>query len=118
MTEDRRQFRRLPFQADIQLFSGSGLWHSRILDISLKGALLQKPDNWNGKVGDIYRVKINLEDSSGITMSVIIAHVKKDSLGAKWTKIDVISFTRLKRLLELNFADPDQLERELSNLSA
>jgi len=118
MTEERRQFRRLPFQADIQLFSGNGLWNSQILDISLKGALLEKPPNWNGKVGEIYRVKINLEDFSGITMSVVIAHIKEDCIGAQWTKIDVISFAKLKRLLELNFANPEQLERELSHLSA
>lgn len=118
MTEDRRQFRRLPFQADIQLFSGNGLWNSQILDLSLKGALLKRPPNWQGTVGEIFRVKINLEDFSGITMSVEIAHIKEDSIGAKWTKIDVISFTKLKRLLELNFADPEQLEREIAHLSA
>jgi hypothetical protein len=37
-------------------------------------------------------------------------------IGYRWEKIDLDSFSQLKRLVELNLGDPELLNRELSAL--
>ena len=113
---DRRQFKRLPFVSKMQLYSGTSAWVCEIIDLSLKGVLFSKPLDWNGKLNDIYRLSISLSESPSISMNIIVAHIDKDSIGAKWNKIDVDSFSRLKRLLELNTTERNRIAKEIGFL--
>jgi len=113
---ERRQFERLAFESKMQLFSGTTAWTCEIIDISLKGVLFSKPQDWPGHIKDIYRLSISLASSPSISMSIEIAHIDKDTIGAKWNKIDVGSFSRLKRLLELNTIDRNRILKEISFL--
>ena len=115
-TDERRKFERLPFVSTMQLFSGSAAWTCEIIDISLKGVLFTKPNDWKGKINDIFRLSITLTNSPSISMSVDIAHIDDQTIGAKWNKIDVGSFSRLKRLLELNTTDKNRISKEMSFL--
>ena len=114
--KDRRQFKRLPFVSKMQLFSRTSAWECEIIDISLKGVLFNKPENWDGKLNDIYRISISLSNSPTISMNIIVAHLGQESIGAKWNKIDVDSFSRLKRLLELNTIERNRITREIGYL--
>lgn len=113
---DRRKFERLVFNNNMQLFSGTAIWSCEIVDISLKGILFAKPEKWQGKNKEIYRLSISLENSPSISMSIEIIHIGKNNIGAKWNKIDVGSFSRLKRLLELNTTVRNRISKEISNL--
>ena len=113
---ERRLFKRLPFVSKMQLYSGTSAWMCEIIDISLKGVLFTKPSDWQGKLNDIYRLSISLSDSPSISMNITIAHIDKDSIGAKWNKIDVDSFSRLKRLLELNTIERNRITKEIGFL--
>ena len=113
---ERRQFKRLPFVSKMQLYSGTSAWQCEIIDISLKGVLFTRPEDWDGKLNDIYRLSISLSDSPSISMNIIVAHLDKDSIGAKWNKIDVDSFSRLKRLLELNTTEKNRIIKEIGFL--
>ncbi len=113
---ERRQFERLAFVSKMQLFSGTTAWTCEIIDISLKGVLFSKPKDWPGKIKDIYRLSISLASSPSISMSIETAHIDDDTIGAKWNKIDVGSFSRLKRLLELNTIDRNRILKEISFL--
>jgi hypothetical protein len=115
-TNNRRKFERLAFISNLQLFSGSAFWTSEVIDISLKGVLLNKPDNWRGHINDNFRLFISLTNSPGISMSIEIAHIDESRIGAKWNKIDVGSFSRLKRLLELNAINTYRINKEISFL--
>jgi HEPN domain-containing protein len=115
-SNERRQFERLEFVSSVQLFSGTEAWTCQIIDISLKGVLFTKPHKWPGKQHDIYRLSISLTNSPSISMSIEIAHIDKSTIGAKWNKIDVGSFSRLKRLLELNTIDRNRISKEISFL--
>jgi hypothetical protein len=115
-TNERRQFERLTFVSNMQLFSGSAAWTCEIIDISLKGVLFTKPNDWQGKINDVFRLSITLTNSPSISMSVEIAHIDDLTIGAKWNKIDVGSFSRLKRLLELNTTDKNRISKEMSFL--
>ena len=115
-TKNRRQFDRLPFESTVQLFSGNAAWDCQILDISLKGLLFSKPQNWNGTVHDIYRISMTQINSPSISMSIEVTHIHEDSIGVMWNKIDLSSFSHLKRILELNNKVRNRINKEISNL--
>ena len=113
---ERRRFQRFPLDAKVRLYSGTASWQTELIDISLKGVLLTKPKDWDGKIGESYRVGINIESTISISMSVKIAHLEDTKIGCECSKIDLESFAKLKRLVELNLGDPSLLNRELTAL--
>jgi hypothetical protein len=115
-SKERRKFERLAFESKMQLFSGTEIWDCEIIDISLKGVLFSKPKNWPGKISDSFRLSVSLTNAPSIGMSIEIAHIDEHSIGAKWNKIDVGSFSYLKRLLELNTKDRNRISKEISFL--
>jgi len=115
---ERRQFERLAFVTKTVLFSGSKAWTCEMIDLSLKGVLFSKPKDWLGKTNDIFRLSISLTNSPSISMSIEVAHIDNNNIGAKWNKIDVDSFIRLKRILELNTTDKHRLTKEMSFLES
>ena len=113
---NRRLFQRIHFDADVRLYSDRAMWPTRLLDISLKGALVERPENWDAPVGKIQRLEIRMHQTLVISVNAHIAHVTPTNVGYRFQRIDLDSFVRLKRLIELNLGDPNLLNRELSNL--
>ena len=88
-----------------------------MIDISLQGVLIKKPDEWTANVGDTGQIRIILSDhTSTINMDVKVAHIEDEYVGFHCEHIDLDSITHLRRLVELNLGDPEMLERELSAL--
>lgn len=113
---ERRRFHRFSFDGTVKLYSDKVMWESKLVDISLKGVLIEHPPAWNGKTGTHYRMDLRINNSVIISMGVITAHVMPHLIGFQWEKIDLDSFAQLKRLVELNLGDPALLNRELSAL--
>ncbi|HZP64736.1 MAG TPA: PilZ domain-containing protein [Rudaea sp.] len=113
---ERRRFHRFTFEGTVKLYSDKAMWETKLVDISLKGVLIERPMEWNGKTGTSYRMDLRINNSVIISMGVITAHVMPHRVGFQWQKIDLDSFAQLKRLIELNLGDPDLLNRELSAL--
>ena len=117
---ERRKFWRAAFNAPVKLVREVAAVDAMLDDISLKGALLEVPPGWPGKVGDPCQIKLRLgggEDMK-IAMSGRITHVAGRKIGMSCESIDLDSITHLRRLVELNAGDPALLERELSALLA
>lgn len=113
---NRRLFQRIHFDADVRLYSDRAMWPTRLLDISLKGALLERPEGWESVLGKIQRLEIRMHTTLVISVNAHVAHIGPTTLGYRFQRIDLDSFVRLKRLIELNLGDPQLLNRELSNL--
>ena len=113
---DRRRFHRFNFEGTVRLYSGTAMWETKLVDVSLKGVLIERPLEWNGKTGGNYRMDLRINNSVIISMGVTAAHVMPHRIGFRWEKIDLDSFAQLKRLIELNLGDPEMLNRELSAL--
>ncbi len=113
---ERRRFRRFEFEGSVKLYSDRAMWDAELIDISLKGALTTRPADWNGKLQAMHRIELRLGDGLKISMGAVCAHATDDSIGFRWEKIDLDSFTQLKRLIELNLGDPERLNAELSAL--
>ncbi len=113
MTEQRR-FKRIPFDGPVRIVSEV---NAQLIDISLKGALLAKPADWEGAVQQPITIVIPLDgDGMNIRMEGRVAHVDDQRIGVVCVHIDVESITHLRRLVELNTGDSELLQRELSEL--
>ena len=88
-----------------------------MLDVSLKGVLVARPDGWDILPGEGVTVELEVEDHNVIiAMRTVVAHVEIDRVGLRCEHIDIDSITHLRRLVELNLNDEDQLQRELQAL--
>ncbi len=115
----QRKFVRIEFDAPIILVSKNGdrEWQSKLLDISLNGALIERPENWTDDKGELFNLLITLPDSEiQIDMEVDVAHISDEHIGFHCVHIDLESATSLRRLVELNLGDEDLLERELTHM--
>ncbi len=114
---ERRRFTRIPFKKNITLYSGLEAFDSEIIDISLKGVLLNCPKNHQPNIGDIYRLNIPIESSPAIIMNIEVIHTNSKAFGAEWTQIDMNSFAHLKRTIELNTKKEESLRDDIKSLS-
>jgi hypothetical protein len=93
-----------------------------VIDISLKGVLLQLPAGAAVQAGMPCLVKLPLggdpEGETAIAMAGELAHVEGSHAGVLCRSIDLESITHLRRLIEVNLGDPAASERELKALIA
>lgn len=117
MTENRR-FTRIVFKAPVSLIQDGQHWSTQLLDLSLKGALVIKPSNWDGNIGDTFTLDFKLPGSDiDICMQVHKAHERDNCIGFTCDSIDIDSATHLRRLIELNVGSADLLNRDLEHLT-
>ncbi|WP_237885032.1 PilZ domain-containing protein [Pseudomonas sp. PGPR40] len=113
---DRRRFKRIPFDARTELSQGEFIWPVKLIDLSLKGLLIERPEPWLGDREQAFFVDIHLSDEIDIAMEVLLTHDDYGQLGFVCRHISLESIERLRRLIELNLEDPQELERELGAL--
>jgi c-di-GMP-binding flagellar brake protein YcgR len=114
---NRRHFTRIPMDSEVTLACGAQQWRTRLLDISLKGALLAVPDNFGECPKCSCRLMFSLNDTDVTIMMVgHIVHHGDTQLGFRCENIDLDSITHLKRMVELNLGNENLLERELGEL--
>lgn len=113
---ERRKFSRILFDAHVELAQGDCHWRASLLDISLKGLLIQQELPAPVKRDEPILVKILLSDNASIAMTVTVAHQHHNQTGLTCTTIDIDSVTHLRRLIELNLGDAGAAERELNEL--
>lgn len=87
-----------------------------MLDLSLKGALVELPEHFAAALAQEFDLFLGLSDDDSIVMHVEIAYRADRRAGLRCTRIDLDSITHLRRLVELNSGDPGALERELAEL--
>ena len=116
-TPEKRRFHRIEFDAPCELHCLETVWTTEVLDISLKGVLVKRPDGWDVPLIQPCEVIVHLNDhEAGIVMAVELRHIEPHRLGFKCQYIDLDSATHLKRLVELNLGDQALLEREFAHL--
>ncbi|MFN7550527.1 MAG: PilZ domain-containing protein [Pseudomonadota bacterium] len=114
---ERREFRRIRFDGDLRLYSESAMWNTRLRDLSLHGALVERPDGWEGHTGRTQRLEVRVASGLIISVSAVVAHAGARFVGYRFGRIDLDSFVRLKRLIDLNLGDAEATARELGALA-
>ena len=113
---ERRHFQRIPFIAEVIMSKGDEEWSCALLDISLKGMLVETPSGIEPDSDALYAIELVLGAMVSIRMKAKIRHASEDHWGMVWENIGLEGLSHLRRLLELNLADPDEMDRELSDL--
>ena len=117
-TSEHRHHQRILFETPVRMIIKGEQLRSTAIDISLKGALIMRPYEWTGNVGDTGLLQIELNNGETIIeMDVTVAHCEGFKVGFHCDHIDIDSITHLRRLVELNLGDAELLERELSHLN-
>lgn len=113
---NRRRFRRIGFDARTELSQDNQPWPVKLIDLSLKGLLVECPATWTGDRSKIFSVNIHLDAETEIRMDVQLTHEEHGQLGFVCRYISLESVSTLRRLMELNLGDQEELERELGAL--
>lgn len=115
---EQRHYSRVPFQANVRLTGHGVTVESTLLDISLKGALVQRPARWETPPGSELDLVLLLADSADlrIRMRVRVAHNQGDRVGLQCRHIDLDSITHLRQLVAANLGDAALLDRELAQI--
>ena len=113
---ERRRFKRIAFDAPTELIQGERRWPVELIDISLKGLLVESPADWDGDGEQPFNAHIHLNNEARVTMQVQLRHVEDTQLGFVCLHIDIESMGHLRRLIELNLANRTELEREFHEL--
>ncbi|GAB1255833.1 PilZ domain-containing protein [Aurantivibrio plasticivorans] len=113
---ERRRFSRVNFQADASLTQGMLNTPVTVLDLSLKGVLLQKFESAQYELQRPLQLHISLSDNVTISSTLQCVHQEADRLGFQFQSLDNDSMAHLRRLIELNLGDPAAAERELIEL--
>lgn len=112
-----RHFSRVPFQAAAMLRLHDRTIDVQLIDIAFKGALLETVVPLALVTNEGCSLILPLTDGGdAIIMSGKIVHLEDRRVGMTCDDIDVVSLTRLRRLIELNTGDAELMNRELSQL--
>ena len=111
-----RRFLRSVFQAPARLNLAGHRREVQLLDVSLKGALVDLGVVLPCPVGTRGRLHLPLSPAAFIAMDIEVSRVQGSRLGLQCLHIDLDSVTHLRQLLERNMQDPALLGRELALL--
>jgi len=115
MDENRRNFSRVKFNSVAYLKYQEKQQKVELIDISLKGALITAAENdLTIQKGDPCVFEFRLSDSE-IVLSInsLVVYIHDSNLGLKFENIELESMIHLRRLVELNVGNPDQIQKEL-----
>jgi hypothetical protein len=111
---DERRFRRIPFEAEMQIAVGNHSWSCQLLDIALKGALLESAVPLPLALGTVASLSLPLPGSAIVlAFEAELAHREGNRFGFKFLHENLETLTHLRTLLELNTGDPEGVRSEL-----
>ena len=114
MTAERRNYSRVKFEAETACLWQGTSFPAHLLDISLKGALVE----FDGVIPFAKGSDCHLELALNGRQLVIAFEARavfeaKSQVGLEFMSIDLEALTHLRRLVELNTGDSDKVKDEL-----
>ena len=115
-----RHFQRVKYDVPASLEVDGVAVDANLIDLSLKGALLEVEESELLSVGELGRLSFTLGDYADyeISMDVEVAHNEVTTVGVHCLQIDLDSATHLRRILELYTGDSHIMEREIGAMLA
>ncbi len=115
MTE-QRNYRRINFLTEVDVGIDDDVYRCDLVDLALQGALFRSERELPLSLGREALLNVYLPDTS-VRMRFVgeLIHHSGNFYGFIFTAEDAESIGHLRRLLELNFGDADQVEGEFSH---
>jgi hypothetical protein len=117
--KENRHFHRIHFNCLLKFEFKDSRLDCELADISLRGALIHNCTGATPGKGTPCRLIMTL-DNSGDTQIIMqghVAHKKDNRIGIQCGSIDLDSMIHLRKLVEINTADPALLERDIMALN-
>lgn len=115
--KEHRRFNRADFHTKGYFRCGEQDVHFGIINISLKGILVEPDSSDSCKLHMDVPLTIQLSSSDiKINTKATLVHMEENHLGFQFNEIDVESMIHLRRLVELNSDSADQIAKELDFL--
>ena len=116
---ERRDFSRIALRRPAALRVGRLSIPSELVDISLRGALVQASSEPVAVEGQRCDLLIQLDQGPAtILMRGEVAHCSGNEVGIRCRELDLESAAHLRRLVEMNLGSEQLLDRELAALVA
>jgi hypothetical protein len=117
MGDERRRFSRITFHRPAALQVGGMETSCEVVDLSLKGANVEVPASFAGRVGDACALVVHLGAAGPfIRMEGTLVHREPGRAGVRCDGIDLDGISHLRRFVELNLGDEALLHREIGAL--
>ncbi len=111
--EDKRDYLRVPFNCHSQINVVDQSFTSELLDISLRGVLLEVTPPQEIGLGSLCEIDIAFAScNTHLLLDAKLVHREGNHYGFRIESLDLDSLTHLRRLLELNYGDSDEIDRE------
>lgn len=78
---------RMKRQTAVLMSRRGDVWTTELDDISATGALLARPDNWEGEAGELWVLDMLFHDNLNIHLEARIARVSRDRIGFEFARI-------------------------------
>jgi hypothetical protein len=111
MIEERRKRTRIPVGFDLHIVIKGKKIKVKTLNVSLTGVSFSSPHSF--KIGERCTIELHLTKEALLNIEAKILRSKNKETIASFQTMDENSFYHLKRLLQFNAADSDQIEKEL-----
>jgi len=114
---EQRHFHRIRFDVKIKIECNGTMHPADLVDISLKGVLVDSTGGFTPEMGTHCHLTINLNNSDVvISFDGKVVHINDGLVGIKITLIDIESMIHLRRLVTLNSENSEQVRDELNAL--
>jgi hypothetical protein len=114
---NQRHFHRIDFVNKADFIVNSTVSEAFLADISLKGAMIEFPQLCTAPLGSRCQLTVKLNDSEvQLDFEGEVVHVHGAMAGIRFIRVDIDTMIHLRRLLELNYGDSEEIRRELPEL--
>ncbi len=119
--DERRIFSRVIFDGQVTLSQGNLSCEGTLIDMSLKGMLVDCPSDCAFNADKLVHAAITLSEDACISMDTHLRHTVQgesgqNRCGFECMRISLDSISTLRRLVEVNLGNSKALERELAAL--
>ena len=110
--DEKRRFARAPFDGSAWLKSDGDRFPVELADLSLKGARVLLPGDADVAVGAEVELTLELDDTDlRIPLQSRVSHTSGGRAGLEFKQVDVEHMQHLRRLVELNLDEGEELTR-------
>ena len=107
---EKRDSSRFPFNIPVKIKDGHSYFKAHCLNLSKKGILLEDPNDLKLHIGDICTLELILDNSTiTLTIQAELKRLHQNQKGFQFQEIDLDSFIHLRRIIELNSENPDDI---------
>jgi hypothetical protein len=113
----KRRFSRISFAEKSIVEFGGSFFEVDLLNISLKGALVQFGEGIECRQGDTWKLSFHLGNSDiNMEFKAVVAHTGGNLAGVKFVETDLNTMIHLRNLMEARTMDPEKVRSELNFL--